>query len=97
MLFAALASTPAEGIDTDNPALDFVHPFADGDTIPSQFTFGTSLASFAQCLNRASHEHAQSTPFEILGRVQQQGFDFLGQFHHLSSKSLFSPEYTIPG
>src|SRR5260370_15546096 len=95
MVFAALAATQREAIYADDPVLHFVHSFAYGSAIPPQLSFGQPLTTWEQGLHRPRHEHAARAALELLGCVQQQRFDFLGQFHPRSSKKLFLLEYTI--
>src|SRR5438270_12945191 len=94
VLFAALAATPAEGIDADHSMFHFPHPETDGPAIPAQLTFSQSLTPFTQGLNAACHKQTQCAAFEILGRVQQQGFD---SSMLVPPRVLFLPQYTISG
>src|SRR5437773_2713525 len=85
MLFAALAATRGERIDTDDPALHLVHAFAHGPAIPPQLSFGEPLATRAQGLNRPRHKYSAGAALERLGCIQEQFFDCVSQFHRRSS------------
>jgi len=89
MVFAVLAPTQPKAIHAGDPMRRFVHSFADGSAIPPQLSFGQPLTAFAQSSHYPGHEHAARAALEILRCLQQQHFDFLGQFHARPSASVF--------
>src|SRR5713226_3083199 len=89
MGFATLAATRREGIHTHHPALHLMHPFAHRPAIPAQLPFCQPLTTRTQGSHRPRHEHPPRATLEFLGRVQQQRFHLLGQFHPRPSKKSF--------
>jgi len=56
--FGFLAAAQTKRIQTDEAALQFVQPLADGAAIPPQFACGVPLPAGTQLLDRFSHEGA---------------------------------------
>src|SRR5450432_170987 len=63
MLFTALSASFPESIDTNYPAFEFMFPFSDAPTIPTELLFCSPLPSFAQCSYCPCHKKATGAPF----------------------------------
>src|SRR5712692_6977492 len=81
MLFGQFAASGTKGIQTDDAAVDFVGPFANGLAIPAQFAFGSAGATRPQFFDDASHKDTAGTTFELLSGVHQHALERVRQFH----------------
>jgi len=55
--FQGFASALRNGIDTDNPAVQFVQPFAEGSAVPTQLDLGLPGSTPPQSFDHGRHEH----------------------------------------
>jgi hypothetical protein len=80
-LFCPQSPSLGKGIETNDAALQFVHPFADRDSVPAQFVLRTPLTAPAQELHGSSHKEAAVTAVERGRRLEQVALDGFRKLH----------------
>jgi hypothetical protein len=66
VVFGSFAAAGTTGIQTRDPALQFVDALANGLAIPAQFAFGSAGATWAQGFDRAHQKQRAALPLSCL-------------------------------
>jgi hypothetical protein len=95
MGFCSLAPTGGKGLQADKPTGEFMQAFPHGEAVPPELPLGPALAPWAEFLDGPRHKEPPRTVFEGLGRLHEQGFEGIGQFHRARSRSGYTQRISM--
>jgi hypothetical protein len=81
MLLGGLTAAAVEGIEAGHAGAEFVHPLADGLSVPAEMGLGPDLSASSHGADGLGHEETPQAPLERLGGVNEDGNHLGGRPH----------------